>query len=29
MEGACSNTCKVSPHKREYNGTGYYTRPAL
>lgn len=29
MEGACSEECKVHPKKREYNGTGYYTRPAL
>jgi UPF0176 protein len=29
MEGACSDTCKVHPRKREYNGTGYYTRPAI
>jgi UPF0176 protein len=29
MEGACSDACKVHPRKREYNGTGYYTRPAL
>ncbi|AMS27114.1 sulfurtransferase [Bacteroidetes bacterium UKL13-3] len=29
MEGACSIECKVAPGKREYNGTGYYTRPAL
>jgi UPF0176 protein len=29
MEGACSTECKVAPGKREYNGTGYYTRPAL
>lgn len=29
MEGACSLECKVAPGKREYNGTGYYTRPAL
>ncbi|MES2780098.1 MAG: rhodanese-related sulfurtransferase [Bacteroidota bacterium] len=29
MEGACSMECKVAPGKREYNGTGYYTRPAL
>jgi UPF0176 protein len=29
MEGACSEACKVAPGKREYNGTGYYTRPAI
>jgi UPF0176 protein len=29
MEGACSQSCKVAPGKREYNGTGYYTRPAI
>ncbi|TAE90228.1 MAG: rhodanese-related sulfurtransferase [Bacteroidetes bacterium] len=29
MEGACSDTCKVHPRKRAYNGTGYYTRPAI
>lgn len=29
MEGACSQACKVAPGKREYNGTGYYTRPAI
>lgn len=29
MEGACSLACKVAPGKRVYNGTGYYTRPAL
>lgn len=29
MEGACSDTCKTHPRKRVYNGTGYYTRPAL
>ncbi|MES2559887.1 MAG: rhodanese-related sulfurtransferase [Bacteroidota bacterium] len=29
MEGTCSMECKVAPGKREYNGTGYYTRPAL
>ena len=29
MEGACSQACKVAPGKRVYNGTGYYTRPAL
>jgi UPF0176 protein len=29
MEGACSDACKVAPGKREYNGTGYYTRPAV
>lgn len=29
MEGACSDACKVAPGKREYNGTGYYTRPAI
>jgi UPF0176 protein len=29
MQGACSNMCKTAPGKRPYNGTGYYTRPAL
>lgn len=29
MEGACSDTCKSHPRKREYNGTGYYTRPPV
>lgn len=29
MEGACCDACKVHPRKRPYNGTGYYTRPAL
>lgn len=29
MEGACSEACKNHPRKRTYNGTGYYTRPAL
>lgn len=29
MEGACSDACKTHPRKRAYNGTGYYTRPAL
>jgi UPF0176 protein len=29
MEGACCQACKVAPGKRVYNGTGYYTRPAL
>jgi len=29
MEGACSETCKQHPKKREYNGTGYYSKPAL
>lgn len=29
MEGACSEACKTHPRKRIYNGTGYYTRPAL
>ena len=29
MEGACSDACKVHPRKRAYNGTGYYTRPAI
>jgi UPF0176 protein len=29
LEGACSQDCKVAPGKREYNGTGYYTRPAI
>ena len=29
MEGACSEECKNHPRKRVYNGTGYYTRPAL
>ncbi len=29
MEGACSDACKIHPRKREYNGTGYYTRPAI
>jgi UPF0176 protein len=29
MDGACSDECKVAPGKREYNGTGYYTRPAI
>jgi UPF0176 protein len=29
LEGACSQECKVAPGKREYNGTGYYTRPAV
>lgn len=29
MDGACSETCKVAPGKREYNGSGYYTRPAI
>lgn len=29
MEGACSDACKVAPGKREYNGTGYYTRPVI
>ena len=24
--GACSDACKKSPHKRVYDGTGYYTR---
>ncbi|WP_028664922.1 oxygen-dependent tRNA uridine(34) hydroxylase TrhO [Runella zeae] len=26
MEGACSEECKCSPHKRPYNGTGYYPK---
>jgi len=26
MEGACSEACKCSPHKRPYKGTGYYPR---
>lgn len=29
MEGACSEACKAHPRKREYNGTGYYTRFAI
>jgi UPF0176 protein len=29
MEGACSDTCKEHPQKREFNGTGYYTRFAI
>jgi UPF0176 protein len=29
LEGACSDACKTAPGKRPYNGTGYYTRPAL
>jgi UPF0176 protein len=29
MDGACSDTCKVAPGKRAYNGSGYYTRPAI
>jgi UPF0176 protein len=26
LEGACSETCQQHPHKRAYNGTGYYTK---
>ena len=26
LDGACSETCKGHPAKREYNGTGYYTK---
>jgi UPF0176 protein len=26
MEGACSDACKVHPHKRPYDGTGYYAK---
>ncbi len=26
MEGTCSETCKAHPHKRPYDGTGYYAR---
>ncbi|MES2690621.1 MAG: rhodanese-related sulfurtransferase [Bacteroidota bacterium] len=29
MLGACSEACKAHPRKREYNGTGYYTRPSI
>ena len=29
MQGACSEPCFNHPRKRAYNGTGYYTRPAL
>jgi len=29
MEGACCDECKVHPRKREFNGTGYYTRFAI
>ena len=29
MEGACSDECKAHPRKREFNGTGYYTRFAI
>ena len=29
MEGACCDACKVHPRKREFNGTGYYTRFAI
>lgn len=29
MQGACSEPCFNHPRKRPYNGTGYYTRPAL
>jgi UPF0176 protein len=29
MKGACCDTCKVHPRKREFNGTGYYTRFAI
>ncbi|MBC7391529.1 MAG: rhodanese-related sulfurtransferase [Opitutaceae bacterium] len=26
MEGACSDSCKLNPHKRKYDGTGYYAK---
>lgn len=26
MQGCCSDTCIASPHKRTYDGTGYYQR---
>jgi UPF0176 protein len=26
MEGACSDACRAHPHKRPYDGTGYYAR---
>jgi UPF0176 protein len=26
MEGACSDACKAHPHKRTYDGTGYYAK---
>jgi UPF0176 protein len=26
MEGACSAQCKSHPHKRPYDGTGYYVK---
>ncbi len=26
MEGACSDACRTHPEKRDYNGTGYYTK---
>ena len=26
MDGACSHACKAHPHKRPYDGTGYYAR---
>ncbi len=29
MEGCCSEACRKAPGKREYNGTGFYARPAL
>ncbi len=29
LEGACSDACKVATGKREYNGTGYYTRHVI
>ena len=29
MEGACSDECKTHPRKREYDGTGYYSKPPI
>jgi UPF0176 protein len=26
MEGACTDACKAHPHKRPYDGTGYYAK---
>lgn len=29
MEGCCSEPCTQSPGKRQYNGTGFYSRPPV
>jgi UPF0176 protein len=29
MQGCCSETCMESPGKREYNGTGFYSKPPV